>query len=236
MSNNYSDIQLNMMSLIYANQLAVNGQISNLMKLGVSQEQALRLSTLNGGDIQDIATRLNRPVVAPAFDSEALDEAFDLVERRRRDQEREIRLILAGATYTVMQRLTGMNPHLFSSYRQQFGLAGEGNGRPTQPDQHATAAVWGAWRGSGDIADEAERLLRVHDITGCSVRDICQIVQAAAGPGRESPANRPPARRPDRRPAIQDGPARRPPSGGDPLAWLYDDEAPEDSTTPIKET
>lgn len=235
-NNNYSDVQLNVMSLIYASQLAVSGQVANLKKLGISPEQALRLSTLNGGDIHDIATHMHRPVVAACFDPEALDEAFDMVDRHRLDQDIDMRLIEAGASYPIMQKLTGMSTRLFLGYRQQLGLVGESNGRPTQPDQCTTNAVWGAWLGTDDMPKPAERLLKVHDITGVSVRDIWQIIQAAAGPGREPARTSRPPRRAERRLAIREGLATQPghvPAG---LAWLYDEDQTAQALEPDLET
>jgi len=162
---------LNSMVLMYASQLAAEGEISALMSIGFTREHITRLRGINLADMASMARTLKGTVIDAKIDPDAIDTLFDIAERVAKERETELALVKAGASRPLMARLFGLNVHQYVLNREYLGIKGKDAGRRGHLDEAASNKVWLLWQSLGRLG-EAHRYLAVHEATGVPVRDI----------------------------------------------------------------
>jgi hypothetical protein len=190
------EFQLNILVLMYAGQLAAAENYTKLLGLGFRRDQIAKLQNLHFMDITDLATVASGTVIETRVDPEAVDLLLEIMSRRRREREKIDDLIRAGASQRLMEDLFGIDPHLFSQYRNKLGIKGMIKGRCPEPDDDTTATVWRLWQSTEELGDEGTRFLIVHQHTGLSVRLIERVVRPsemqgtglAASTGKPAPS------------------------------------------------
>lgn len=177
--------QYNVLVLDLMCRLAATGQYKRLLRYGVRKDQIPRLKSITADDREAVANSGNGIVPEPKVDPEAIDQLLRNVARRHDGHLLELRLIRAGAGQRMMEDWFGMESHEFADTRALLGIKGVGTGRYPKPDPETEHRIWRAWHDAADEADEAARLLRVHDETGVPVRIIWDFLVATEIRGRE---------------------------------------------------
>ncbi len=181
---------LNSMVLLYASQLAAEGEIAALMSIGFTREHIARLRGINLTDMASMARTLKGTVIDAKIDPDAIDALFDIAERVAKERETELALVKAGASRPLMARLFGLNVHQYVLNREYLGIKGKDAGRRGHLDEAASNKVWLLWQSLGRLG-EAHRYLAVHEATGVPVRDIEAVLgrHAADGEPQDSPGS-----------------------------------------------
>jgi hypothetical protein len=178
---------LNTNILTYIGQLVAEGRYTALTGLGAREDQIPRLSRLSFQEFALIgASPLSAALIQARIDPDVLDIVFRNLERLHRERESVRRLMLAGASQRLMEELTGMDASQYAQLRLALGLRGADNGRPkellrikaTAQDKAEADRMWQVWQDSEPL-DDLERWLRVHDITGQSLRTIERVIRAS---------------------------------------------------------
>ena len=163
---------LNAMLLMYAGQLAAEGDYPALRKMGFKNEQIGRFKRISVFQMSTMARSLGGKLINARVDPDAIDALFKICERASSEKETELALVKAGASQELMKRLFGLNLHQYVIDRDFIGIKNSDVGRRKALDEAADAEVWQAWQSLAWQADEARRYLGVHSATGVSIRDI----------------------------------------------------------------
>lgn len=162
---------LNSMVLMYAGQLAAEGEYKALMSIGFTREHIVRLRGINLADMAGMARSLKGTVIDAKIDPDAIDALFDIAERVAEEKATELALVKAGASQKLMHRLFGLNVHQYVMDREYLGIKGADVGRRGSLDEATLNDVWQLWQSLGRLG-EARRYLAVHAATRVLVRDI----------------------------------------------------------------
>jgi hypothetical protein len=163
---------LNTLLLMYAGQLAAEGDVAALKSMGFRNDHILRFGNLNLFQMATMARSLKGRLIDAKVDPEAVDALFRISERASKEKEVELALVKAGASQKLMARLSGLTLHQYVALRDHAGVKHTDVGRRGELDEAAAGAVWQCWQSLGWMADEARRYLAVHAATNVLVRDI----------------------------------------------------------------
>ena len=158
-------------TLLYIVRLVNEGDYSQVISLGLTQEQAKRIGTLSLEGLHELAMSMRSHMFKIAFDPQVLEAAFGIYSRRHQERQEIIDLITAGASYPVIGCLTGLSKNDFSQIRRQLNLSSHDIGRYELPDEATQQLVWSSWLEHSALNDK-QRLLAVHQHTGVKVRAI----------------------------------------------------------------
>ena len=165
--------------VLYATRCAVEGDHQALRAMNFGPEEVDALADVALGDIQRMASlrahclriELNRGLFWPMIEH---------LRRQRTDDTLLNDLIDADAPLDMARSFYGIGSLEYSKIRQWRGLS-EGIGRPRQPTETETHAVWNAWKqkvkGSGSVDLPADDYLQIHRETAVSLRLIWNLTR-----------------------------------------------------------
>jgi hypothetical protein len=165
--------------MLYATRCSVEGDHNALHAMNFGPREVDALTDVALGDIQRMASlrahclriELNRGLFWP------------LIEHLRRQRTGDTLLndlIDADASLDMVRAFYGVGSLEYSKIRQWRGLS-EGIGRPRQPTEPETHAVWKVWkqrvRASGTVGLPADDYLRIQRETAVSLRLIWNLTR-----------------------------------------------------------
>lgn len=162
--------------LLQAIRLTHSGRRKAAIELGFRPDQLDRLVRLPVESLVELAACAKTKLIALAVDAEALNAAFIVLDRRRKENALKDQLILAGASYTVMHELFAFDTVDYAEARKRLGLSEHAGGRPARPEPACHGRIWALWqRETGSVP---ERLLAIHRATGVEIRAIWRLIVA----------------------------------------------------------
>lgn len=168
--------ELTISAFAYIAQLSANERFAYLLKeIGLKPDQIDLIRNLSLAEVSELALNLGAQVLSIRVDADAMDSALVIMRRRQIDKAITERLMKAGASYPIMQELTGMNTREYNSYRELLQLH-ELVGRAKNLPEDTQRQVFEAWFGAEHIPDVRHRLLHVHDRTGAPLRAVWPLV------------------------------------------------------------
>ncbi|PZN69551.1 MAG: hypothetical protein DM484_29505 [Candidatus Methylumidiphilus alinenensis] len=172
---------INMWFLIFAGQLAADGQYQTLLDLGFKREHIGILQKLRLSDVTGIVGSVTGAVIQAKVDPAAVDILFRIGDRLRTEREVELEFIKAGASQRLMNELFGIDVHQYVLDRDLLGIKGTDSGRRRKIADETASWVWMLWHSDGDKgndkASEITKYLDTHRATGLSLRDIENIIR-----------------------------------------------------------
>ena len=172
---------INMWFLVFAGQLAADGQYQTLLDLGFRREHIGILQRLSLSDVTGIVGSVTGAVIQAKVDPAAVDILFRIGDRLRTEREVELEFIRAGASQRLMNELFGIDVHQYVLDRDLLGIKGTDSGRRRKVAEETALRVWRTWHSDGDRgngeASEITKYLDTHRATGLSLRDIENIIR-----------------------------------------------------------
>jgi hypothetical protein len=162
-------------TLFYIVRLVNEGDYSQVINLGLTQDQAKRIGSMSLEGLHELALSMRTNMLKIAFDAQVLDTAFAIHNRRTQERQVIIDMVKARASFPVMAQLTGISKAEFTQLRRQLNLSEHDIGRYELPDESTQRLIWSTWK-HYDSLDDKHRLLAVHQATGVKIRAIWALL------------------------------------------------------------
>ncbi len=165
--------------LLYAVRCLAEGDQHALRGMNFGAKEIDVLSELNLADLSR-AARLQAHCLEIRLDRQVFWPLMAHLRREREAEGLQKTLIEVDAPFELMQRLFGLSSREYTRLRRLFA-APSALGRPPEPDEATSHAVWAAWKqrvqdeGSRDLG--AEDYLALHAQTGAGLRAVWQLTQ-----------------------------------------------------------
>ena len=171
--------------MLYAIRCLAEGDQPGLRAMGFGPEEITGLRELCLEDLYRAGSlkahclniRLNRAVYRALLTH---------LRRERESTEVQRALVQADAPLAMMQSLFGVGAREYTQLRRAFNLA-PSVGRPQEPDEATSHALWLAWSARADDDAPArlgpEDYLALHTETGASLRAIWNLIERWSGQG-----------------------------------------------------
>jgi Protein of unknown function (DUF2857) len=173
--NSQTHSEYMLQTLFYIGRLINEGDYSQVISLGLTQEQAQRIGTMSLEGLHELALSMRTHMLKIAFDAKILDTAFDIHQRRSQERQEALAMIKAGASFPVMSQLYGINKPEFVQLRRQLNLSAQDIGRYELPDMATQRLIWSTWL-LNEVLDDKQRLLAVHQATHVKIRAIWALL------------------------------------------------------------
>lgn len=164
---------------LFAARCIAEGDLRVLRELGIGAQEAEAIRDLTIVDLQRLSRKLKGHFIrGVSIDNESFWMLLQDIERERKQQIMENALIEADAPMDMMHTMFQMDPHEYAARRRLANLP-PAVGRPPEPDEEASRAIWKAWK---DLADEErgeldpDAYLAIHKETGASMRAIWGLI------------------------------------------------------------
>lgn len=169
--------EYNLQTLLYVARLASAEDYATALSLGLRPDQVDRIRNLSLEALHELALGMNGRIMTVCFDPDALNTAFRILQRRAEERRLCMDMIVAGASFSVMNELFGLNKSAYSGYRKLLGLSDLGIGRTEKPSEAQQKAIWRAWLESDALTDLRDRLMAVHRATRAEIRAIWALLK-----------------------------------------------------------
>lgn len=163
-------------TLLYITRLVTEGDFGQISSLGISDDQAEIINAMPVEELHELALTMRSNLFKVAFDTDILNSAIVIYQRKTRERREILSMILGGASYANMSAFYGINKTTYSQLRSQAGLSEHDIGRPPVPDEPTQRFIWSVWLQYPDL-DDRPRLLAVHAVTKIKVRTLWQLMQ-----------------------------------------------------------
>lgn len=165
--------------LMYALRCLAEGDRAALrsMNFGPREIEALRAMTLS--DLYRVES-LRAHCLRIHLDRQVYWPMMDNLQQQRQSEETQHSLIAADAPLEMMQTLFGLNAREYSRLRRSLSVD-PSVGRPPEPDEKTSQALWSAWVARADT-EVSELLppgdyLELHRETGIGMRSIWYLTR-----------------------------------------------------------
>ena len=163
-------------TLLYITRLVTEGDFGQISGLGISDDQAEIINAMPVEELHELALTMRSNLFKVAFDTDTLNNAFVIYQRKTRERREIAGMILGGASCANMTAFYGINKTTYTQLRSQAGLSEHDIGRPPVPDEPTQRFIWSVWLQYPDL-DDRPRLLAVHAVTKIKIRTLWQLMQ-----------------------------------------------------------
>ncbi len=174
-------------TLLYASRLAAQDDYRSASALGLRPDQIRTIGSMSLQNLQDLALTVKTRFFRTSFSQADLDAALRILRHKSAERETILRMIEAGASFSMMNVLFGLSKTDHAGYRKLLGLSNQG--RPSKPSEQESVTLWHHWI-CHDQLGIRERLLAVHNQTGVELSALWALIQswetAVPGTGRQS--------------------------------------------------
>ncbi len=178
MSTKESDLVTAMM--VFAARCVAEGDLRLLQELGIGEREAEAIRKLTVVDLQRLSRKLKGHFIRGMdIDRESFWMLLQDLGREREREALEEALIKADAPMDMMHTMFQMDSHEYAARRGMANLPSS-VGRPPEPDEATSHAVWKAWKNLADSQEQMEldpgEYLTIHKETGASMRAIWGLI------------------------------------------------------------
>lgn len=166
---------------LFAARCIAEGDLRKLKELGIGEREAEAIREITVVDLQRLSRKLKGHFLKGVnlVDNDSFWLLLQDLKREREQEALENRLIRADAPMDMMHTLFQMDAHEYAARRRMAELP-SAVGRPAEPDEETSHAVWRAWKKR--LADtpgaelDPESFLAIHQETGASLRTIWGLI------------------------------------------------------------
>ncbi len=162
-------------TFFYITRLVTEGDYGQIAGLGLTEDQAKQISAMPVDELHELALIMRSNLFKAAFDTEILNSAFLIHQRKSKERREMMAMILGGASCANMTEFYGINKAAYTQMRSHAGLSENDIGRPAVPDEHTQRFIWSVWLQHQNLDDQA-RLLAVHAATQIKIRSLWQLL------------------------------------------------------------
>ncbi len=128
-------------TLLYVSRLVSEGDYETPYKMGISNEQMVKISDLSTQDIHILSDLTQAKFLSVTFDNQALDKALKIIKVKKQHQIKIYELLREGASYPVMKYLYGLTTSDMANCKKFLNLP-KGEGRPLSPSELEQTVLW----------------------------------------------------------------------------------------------
>jgi Protein of unknown function (DUF2857) len=162
-------------TLLYVSRLAAQDDYQSASAMGLRPDQIRTIGSMSLQNLQDLSLTVKTRFFSATFSPDNLDAALHILQHKSAERETILRMIEAGASFSMMNALFGLSKTDHAGYRKLVGLSKQG--RPSKPSEQESVTLWHHWIRHDQLGIR-ERLLAVHNQTGIELSALWALIQS----------------------------------------------------------